>query len=51
MAFSQARTRGYGRLIAHVSDAPHSNMPFYQRNGFESTGVVEDGEQIISAVL
>jgi diamine N-acetyltransferase len=51
MAFAQSRTWGYTRLIAHVSYAPHSNLPFYQRYGFETTGLVEDDELVIAAKL
>ena len=49
MAFETARDWGFTRLIAHVSDAPHSNLPFYQRFGFEPTGLIEDGELVIAA--
>jgi diamine N-acetyltransferase len=49
MAFETARTWGYDRIFAHVSHAPHSNLPFYQHYGFESTGVVEDDELVIVA--
>ncbi|MGL4319768.1 MAG: GNAT family N-acetyltransferase [Paracoccaceae bacterium] len=49
MAFETARKWGFARLIAHVSDAPHSNLPFYQRFGFERTGLIEDGELVIAA--
>jgi diamine N-acetyltransferase len=49
MAFDQARSWQYSRLIAHVSDAPHSNLPFYQRYGFERTPLIEDGELVIAA--
>ena len=48
MAFTQSRAWGYSRLIAHVSHAPHSNLPFYQRYGFETTGLIEDDEQVIA---
>jgi diamine N-acetyltransferase len=51
MAFRQSRAWGYSRLIAHVSDAPHSNLPFYQHRGFYSTGVIDDGELIIAVDL
>jgi diamine N-acetyltransferase len=49
MAFDQARAWGYIRMMAHVSDAPHSNLPFYQRYGFELTGLIEDDELVIAA--
>lgn len=49
MAVDTARSWGYTRLFAHVSHAPHSNLPFYQRYGFESTGVIEEGELVIVA--
>lgn len=49
MAFETARDWGFTRLIAHVSDAPHSNLPFYRRYGFEPTGLIEDGELVIAA--
>jgi diamine N-acetyltransferase len=46
-AVAQAREWGCTRLTAHVSDAPHSNLPFYERFGFRKTGVIEDGELVI----
>ena len=48
-AFAQTRAWGYERLTAHVSDATNSNLGFYQRHGFQSTGIIEDGELIITA--
>ena len=49
MACAQSRDWGFSRLTAHVSYAPHSNLPFYERHGFVSTGVIEDDELIIAA--
>jgi diamine N-acetyltransferase len=51
MARETAGSWGYDRLFAHVSHAPHSNLPFYQHHGFENTGVIEDGELVIIARL
>jgi diamine N-acetyltransferase len=48
-AFAQTRTWGYTQVTAHVSDAPHSNLGFYERFGFVSTGVIDDGELVICA--
>jgi diamine N-acetyltransferase len=45
MVGAEFQGRGYGG--AHVSDAPHSNLPFYERFGFRNTGVIEDGELVI----
>lgn len=51
MAFLTTRDWGFTCLIAHVSDAPHSNLPFYQRYGFERTELIEEGELVIAARL
>jgi diamine N-acetyltransferase len=51
MAFAQTRDWGFSRLFAHVSHAPHSNLPFYQHHGFANTGVVQDGELVIAIDL
>ncbi len=51
MAFDTARNWGYDRLFAHVSHAPHSNLPFYQRYGFESTGILQEDELVIVAAV
>jgi diamine N-acetyltransferase len=51
MAFDTARSWGYDHIFAHVSHAPHSNLPFYQHHGFDSTGVIEDGELVIVAQI
>ncbi len=51
MAFAQTRAWGYSRLTAHVTDAAHSNMAFYERFGFRKTGKVEDGEAVIAVSL
>jgi diamine N-acetyltransferase len=48
-AFAQTRAWGYSRLTAHVADEPHSNLGFYERFGFQNTGVVEDDEVVIVA--
>ena len=48
-AFTQARSWGYAKITAHVSYAPHSNLPFYERYGFQSTGVIDNEELIIVA--
>jgi diamine N-acetyltransferase len=50
-AFVQTREWGYARLTAHVADAPHSNLGFYERYGFRKTGVVEDDEVVIVAEI
>jgi diamine N-acetyltransferase len=50
-AVIQARAWGCSRLTAHVSDAPHSNLPFYERFGFRNTGRIEDGELVIALGL
>ena len=51
MAFDQTRAWGLTRLTAHVSDAAHSNLPFYQRLGFRKTGEIEDDEVVIAVDL
>ena len=51
MAFEQARTWGCPRLTAHVSDAPHSNLSFYERFGFRNTGEIDQGEVVIAKDL
>ena len=50
-AFAQTKAWGYARLTAHVSDVAHSNLGFYQSHGFQSTGIVEDGELVIAINL
>ena len=50
-AFAQTRAWGYARLTAHVSDAPHSNLGFYESHGFQSTCIIEDGELVIAIDL
>ena len=49
MAFDQTLTWGLSRLTAHVSDAPHSNLPFYERHGFRKTGE-RDGAEVVIAI-
>jgi diamine N-acetyltransferase len=50
-AVAQTRAWGCSRLTAHVSNAPHSNLAFYERFGFRSTGMIEDGELVIALDL
>ena len=50
-ALAQTRAWGCPRLTAHVAVAPHSNLAFYERFGFRSTGKIEDGELVIAIDL
>lgn len=51
IAFATARAWGFSRLTAHVSNAAHSNLGFYERFGFRATGLVEYDELVIVADL
>ena len=48
MALQVAREWGCPRLTASVSDVAHSNMGFYQRQGFHWTGRFDEGEKVIT---
>jgi diamine N-acetyltransferase len=47
-AVAQARAWGCSRMTAHVADSPSSNLGFYERFGFRTTGIVEGDELVIS---
>jgi diamine N-acetyltransferase len=47
MAVEVAQAWGCPRITAGVSDVPHSNMGFYERQGFRWTGRYEEGEKVI----
>jgi diamine N-acetyltransferase len=47
LAIAAARGWGAGHLVTGVNDAPHGNRGFYERHGFRSTGVVEDGDLLL----
>jgi diamine N-acetyltransferase len=48
MAVEVARGWGYARLMAGVSDVPHSNLGFYVRHGFRVTDRVAEGDRMIT---
>ncbi len=43
-ALEQAHDWGCPRLVASVTDEPHSNIGFYEKLGFRRTGRMPDGE-------
>jgi diamine N-acetyltransferase len=47
IAIAMARDWGAGHLVTGVNDAPHGNRGFYERYGFRSSGVVEDGDLLL----
>ena len=48
MAVAQSRDWELPRLVASVTNAPHSNLGFYQAFGFRTTGrIVEDEVEIV----
>jgi diamine N-acetyltransferase len=44
LALQVARDWGKPRLVASVSNVPHSNIGFYERLGFRKTGRIVEGE-------
>ena len=51
LAVKEARARGYGRIMAGVRDAAHSNLAFYERHGFKATDRVYEGDRMIDLDL
>jgi diamine N-acetyltransferase len=50
-ALQQARDWGCPRLVASVTDEPHSNIGFYEKLGFQRTGRMPESEvEIMRAV-
>jgi diamine N-acetyltransferase len=46
-AVAETRAWGCSRLTAHVANAAHSNLAFYEQFGFRKTGEIEDDELVI----
>jgi diamine N-acetyltransferase len=51
LAIATARGWDARHLVVGVNDVPHGNRGFYQRFGFVSSGVVEDGDLLLSLDL
>ena len=51
LAIATARGWGAGHLVVGVNDVAHGNRGFYESFGFVSSGVVEDGDLLLSLDL
>ncbi|MCU0827477.1 MAG: GNAT family N-acetyltransferase [Tabrizicola sp.] len=47
LAIASARRWGAGHLVTGVNDVPHGNRGFYERHGFRSSGVIEEGDLLL----
>ncbi len=50
-AIATARGWGAGHLVTGVNDVPHGNRGFYERQGFISSGVVEEDDLLLVLTL